>query len=168
MSGLKRLLFWNRDAPDYAGGLDLGDGKTLPPEDVLDGHSMRLLANRRRPSRTVPVQVDDDLSAAITVMAPDLAPLADLAQEVAVAVPAVQPEPDFRQNLYEALERTHRQYRIQEMLGTRSAHQPGLLRVTAPWMALGAVLCVIGVSGWLLLRRKDRRQTNKLAILHRR
>ncbi len=153
MRDLKGLLHWNRGPGLYATGLDLGDGRTMPPEDVLDGHSARLLAGRRSGARTVPVQVDDNLSAAITVMAPNLAPLADLAEQVAVAVPAVQPEPDFRRNLYAALERTHRQYLTQEALGTRPPHDRGGHPIATAMLAAAAVACIAGLLAWLTLRR---------------
>ena len=156
MNKLRDLLHLNEGRDACQAGLDMGDGRTLTPEDVLDGHGARLLANRRRQAirTTVPVQVDDDLSAAITVMAPDLAPLADLAEEVAVAVPAVAPAPKFRQNLYEALERTHRQYRVQEALGTRPSQRGGAHRTTDLWILVGLVAIALTVFGWLALRQR--------------
>ena len=156
MNKLRDLLHLNGGRDACQTGLDMGDGRTLTPEDILDGHVARLLANRRRQAirTTVPVQVDDDLSAAITVMAPDLAPLADLAEEVAVAVPAVAPAPAFRQNLYDALERTHRQYRVQKALGTRPSQRGGAHRTTGLWMLVGFVAIALTAFGWLALRRR--------------
>ena len=134
--------------------MDMGDGRILAAEDVLEGHSARLLANRHRfVPRTLSVQVQDDLSAAITVMAPELAPLADIAEKVAVAVPAVEPAPAFRRNLYEALERTHRQIRNQESLGTRSCADTGY-RAAYGWLALSVALCVLSLVGWMFYRRR--------------
>lgn len=151
---LRGLLDWTRRGRSSSAVLDLGDGRRVLPEDLLDGHSARLLADRQRGRRTVPVQVDDDLSAAITVLAPDLAPLADLAEEVADVVPAVAPQPDFRRNLYEALERTHRQYRMQEALGTRPVAQVGRHRSAPVWIAILVTASVFAVTSWIVVRRK--------------
>ena len=158
MQSLMSFLPWNWGDAAQPSGLDLGNGQVLAPEDVLDGHSARLLADRERTGiQTVPVQVHDNLSAAITVLAPQLAPLTNLAAEVAAAVPAVAPEPAFRRNLYEALERTHRQYRTQEALGTRplprhdSRHHVAL-RVSIVASIVLAV-CAAGLVAWLARRR---------------
>ena len=164
MRRMLAYLPWRGRGSAYGHGLDLGDGRTLPPEDVLDGHSIRLLARRQRNVRTVPVQLHD-LSAAITVMAPDLAPLADLAEEVAVAVPAVAPEADFRRNLHEALERTHRQRRVEEALGTR----PVLKQSGNHWVVAAAVvvlvLCVSAALGWWAMRRRNRARKRFRGVL---
>jgi hypothetical protein len=97
--------------------IDLGNGKFLAAEDVLEGHFHRLA------STTVPVQVGPNLTAAITVLAPGLTPLTELAEEVAHTVPLVQPAPQFRHHLHQALEQTHRQHAAQRMLGTRPPAQ---------------------------------------------
>jgi hypothetical protein len=118
-----------RGAQPSAPGIDLGNGRMLGAEDVLEGHYRRMAARfqpqtlvRPRqvppepsPRRThrVAVQVGDNLVAAITVLAPDLVPLTELAEEVAGVVPPVLPEPQFREHLHQALERTHRQYAAQ-------------------------------------------------------
>lgn len=104
---------WPKREEQSAPKLDMGQGEALPAEDVLDGHFRRLF--RRH---TVEVQTDDSLKSAITVLAPDLAPLTDLAEDLADAVPDVQPEEQFRQDLHRALELTHRQHTAQRALGT--------------------------------------------------
>jgi len=164
MHRLQTYLPWSRHGSGYGTGLDLGDGRTLPPEDVLDGHSVRLLARRQSNVRTVPIQLHD-LSAAIMVMAPDLAPLADLAEEVAVAVPAVAPEAAFRRNLHEALERTHRQHRVEEALGTRPKRQHTSKHGTAFAAAVVLSLCVCSALGWLAVRRSRRARSHKRNFL---
>jgi hypothetical protein len=111
-------------APPMPRGIDLGDGRVLGAEDVLEGHFRRIAARPRRQTRKVAVQLNDSLIAKITVLAPDLAPLTELAEEVANALPPVQPASDFRANLHQALERTHRQYSAQRVLGTRRPPEP--------------------------------------------
>lgn len=96
-------------------GIDLGDGRVLGAEDVMESHYRRV----RSRIYPVAVQVSDSLVAAIGVLAPNLAPLTDVAEQMATAVPPVTPEPEFRAHLHEALERTHRQHAAQRMLGTR-------------------------------------------------
>ena len=152
MPDLRALLHWNQRSSPYGPGLDLGGGRTLAPEDVLDGHSARLIAGRQHSLRTVPVQVRD-LSAAINRMAPNLAPLADLAEEVAVAVPAVAPDSDFRRTLHEALERTHRQHSVQEALGTRQAAEEQSSHLVVALLFTAAALCSVAFLGWLTLWR---------------
>ena len=111
---------WPSGKSGTASGIDLGDGRVLNPEDVLEGHY------RRVRGRVVPaaVQVNDSLVAAIGVLAPNLAPLTAVAEEVATMVPPVAPEPEFRAHLHQALEQTHRQHAAQRILGTRPVAQP--------------------------------------------
>ena len=130
-------LAWREDAL-ASETIDMGDGRKLGAEDVLEGHYRRLYAphaSRRAATRAsarssgkrgreVQVQVGDNLIAAITVLAPSLVPLAEIAEDVARTVPSVRPEPDFRERLHEALERTHRQHAAQRTLGTRLAARP--------------------------------------------
>ncbi len=158
MNRLVALLPWVHD--NQLSGLDMGDGRILPPEDVLDGHSARLLQNRRyQQTRTiVPVQVNDAVSAAIAVLAPDLRPLADLAEEVAYAVPAVEPEPTFRQNLYDALERTRRQHLVEERLGTRAGSSSGHVAKTALIsFAVGILIATTAALVITYLMRREKR-----------
>lgn len=142
--------------------IDFGNGATLGPEDVLETHFQRLARSRhartaapRTRTRTVPVQVGDNLVAAIAVLAPHLAPLTELAEDVAETVAPVQPEQTFRDSLHHALEQTHRQHAAQRVLGTRkreaftAAHKPGWIGLTAA----GAVLCVAALGLWWLARR---------------
>jgi hypothetical protein len=107
----------------------------LPPEDVLEGHFRRVQA---RPN---------NLTAAIAVMAPALAPLAAVAEGVSVAVPPVQPAPEFRAHLQQALERTHRQHAAQRVLGTR----PVPRRATAPGDGAWLLWTLALVGGLLLV-----------------
>ena len=131
--------------------IDMGQGRSLSAEDLLDGHFRRL--TNRTATRTVEVQVDDQLRAAITVLAPDLSPLTRLAEELAGVVNDVRPEPRFRADLHRALEQTHRQHAAQRTLGTRipvaaeSASRPW-------WAVLVAVLIfVAGLIWWRAHRR---------------
>jgi hypothetical protein len=111
--------------------VDLGNNRFLSPEDVLDGHF------RRISSRTVKIQVENDLQSAITVLAPGLAPLTELATEVAGVVPQVQPGVQFRQDLHRALELTHRQHSAQRKLGTQAVEPPTLI-----WRTIAAASLV--------------------------
>lgn len=104
---------WQKRTTSQGLQIDLGDGSQMAPEDVLDGHLTRLFKRR-----TVQIQTDDNLRSAITILAPDLAPLTDLAEDLADVVPDVQPEAQFRQDLHRALELTHRQHAAQRLLGT--------------------------------------------------
>jgi hypothetical protein len=132
------------------GGIDMGNGRVLGAEDVLEGHFRRVAARRQPATRQVAVQVGDNLMAAIAVLAPDLAPLTEVAEQVSSAVPLVEPERHFRENLHQALERTHRQHAAQRALGTRrSAPRPKPINPVAWWMVLGGIVATLALLwGW--------------------
>jgi hypothetical protein len=142
-------LLYVRGETDPPHGIDLGNGRVLGAEDVLEGHYRRLTATRPR-QRRASVQVGDNLMAAITVLAPDLAPLTELAEEVAGAVPPVQPAVEFRRHLHQALERTHRQHAAQRALGTRRPYAPERESRPLWWiiMALAVLVVMGGIWRW--------------------
>ena len=113
MLRLFAYLPWSDPQPNQDQRIHLGNGQFLAAEDVLEGHFHRIALT------TVPVQVRPDLTAAITILAPGLTPLTELAEEVAHTVPLVQPTAQFRHDLHKALEQTHRQHAAQRILGTR-------------------------------------------------
>lgn len=126
--------------PDPEQRVHLGNGQFLAAEDVLEGHFHQMA------TATVPVQVRPDLTAAITILAPGLTPLTDLAEEVAHTMPLVQPTAQFRHDLHKALEQTHRQHAAQRVLGTRRS-APG---DTSPWgMIVVLVMVVVTLLGAL-------------------
>ncbi len=137
------------EAADSLGAsqVDLGNGRFLNAEDVLDGHFHRIAR------ATVPVQVRSDLTAAITVLAPALTPLTNLAEEVAQTVPLVQPTAHFRHQLHQALEQTHRQQSAQRILGTR----PPASSKSTPWpIFVLFVLTAVVLLGYLGYRQQRR------------
>ena len=139
---------WRRDALPK-GEIDLGNGRVLGAEDVLEGHYRRLAKHRQPTTRQVAVQVGDNLMVAITVLAPDLAPLTEIAEQVSGAVPRVEPERQFRENLHQALERTHRQHAAQRMLGTRPTPRSKQPPQVGWWVALAGLLATLAlVWGW--------------------
>jgi hypothetical protein len=146
-----RFWPWAQPVP----GIDMGDGRKLGAEDVLESHFKRMAARRRPARANVAVQVGDSLLAAITVLAPNLAPLTELAEEVATVVPPVQPAPEFRRNLHQALERTHRQHSAQRVLGTRPLQQPetSWIESRSLWFAVAGALLTAALA--LLWRRRS-------------
>ena len=146
---------WWRPQALPQSGIDLGNGRVLPPEDVLEGHYRRM-TQQRAPStsstRQVAVQVGDNLTVAITVLAPDLAPLTEIAEQVSDAVPLVEPTTQFREHLHQALERTHRQHAAARILGTRPAPRPQTARL--PWWVVVASV-VVTVALWWGWRRQQ-------------
>ncbi|NJN81084.1 MAG: hypothetical protein HC802_01545 [Caldilineaceae bacterium] len=140
--------------------VDMGNGRSLNAEDFLEGHFSRMAVSTN-PDRTrhVSVQVEGDLRAAIAVLAPGLAPLAEVAEEVAMIVPNVRPGLEFRRKLHRALEQTHRQHAAQKALGTRSVESSKSMPVSNRISAgLGVFLVVAGLLALLLLRRRPRAQ----------
>ena len=144
---------WSREALPQ-GGIDLGNGRVLGAEDVLEGHYRRMTSRRQPATRQVAVQVGDNLMVAIAVMAPDLAPLTEVAEKVSGAVPHVEPEARFRQNLHQALERTHRQHAAQRVLGTRPAPRPKPASPLGWWLALVGVVATVAVL-WGMRSRQN-------------
>ena len=94
-------------------GMDMGNGLILPPEDVLDGHFQRL-AQVPEPSDVQPAR---KLESAIHKLSPDLAPLTDLADDLAEQTDSAHPAPQFRQNLHNALEKAHQEQTAKRVLG---------------------------------------------------
>ncbi|MCC6456730.1 MAG: hypothetical protein IT328_17380 [Caldilineaceae bacterium] len=140
--------FWPRE-PLPRGEIDMGNGRVLGAEDVLEGHFQRVAARRQPATRQVAVQVGDNLTVAIAVLAPDLAPLTEIAEQVSGAVPLVEPEARFREHLHQALERTHRQHAAQRTLGTRSVPRPKPSNPLGWWMALATLVATLALLwGW--------------------
>ncbi len=128
--------------------VDLGNGRFVEGEDVLESHFHNQLDAPR-----LTVHVEGDLNRALTALAPGLASLTELAEEVDQLVPRVQPTPQFRQDLHKALELTHRQHHAQRVLGTR-------IDTPEPQTAWGMlslivviVVSVISVTVYLYRRR---------------
>jgi hypothetical protein len=149
-----------RRTPAVPPGIEMGDGRRMGAEDVLEGHYRRLAARTRNQPRAVQVQVGENLVTAIAVLAPDLAPLTEIAEEVADALPPVQPAPQFREHLHQALELTHKQHAAQRVLGTRP--QPAPARVQAPVWVAGVLLALIAIV--LIGRWQVRRATREASV----
>jgi hypothetical protein len=131
----------------------MGNGRVLAAEDVLEGHFHRLSTN------TVQVQVKRDMQAAITVVAPQLAPLTAVAGEVARAVPVAQPAARFRHDLHKALELTHRQQAAQRKLGTRP------VPVESHWGAFGLLIVgIVLVLGVIVYLRRGQNFYNQPSV----
>ena len=121
--------------------IDMGNGRLVSAVDVLEGHYRRLA------TRTVTVQVQPDLQSAITVVAPELAPLTAVAADVAEALPRVQPTTQFRSELHRALERTHRQQSAQRLLGVQTPDAQS----ARPWgwiIGLAVLVCLVAGFVW--------------------
>ncbi len=150
---IRPVAWWRNREPSLT--IDLGNGRVVGAEDVLESHYRRLSRSQPPRTRQVAVQVEDNLTAAITVLAPDLAPLTKLAEEVAAAMPSVQPAPQFRRDLQAALERTHRQYAAQRALGTRQQPQPKVRRWHWPVASWLTVFALVLLTAYLLGRRRQ-------------
>jgi len=141
------------------GGVDMGNGRVMDAEDLLEGHYRRMASHRqpfagRASAHQVTVQVGDNLTAAIAVLAPQLAPLTEVAEQISGAVPFVEPERQFRQNLHQALERTHRQHAAQRILGTRPAPKPKQANKLGWWVALAGIVATVALL-WGLRSRQN-------------
>lgn len=145
---------WQREQPEDTGpAIDMGDGRYLTAADLLEGHYHRLA------TQTVTVQVKPDLQSAITILAPELAPLTAVASEVAQALPRVQPAAHFRADLHRALELTHRQQHAQRVLGTRAPETKSDL----PWgllILLTSIVVVLAGLLWFRQHQQSRQSTS--------
>ena len=128
--------------------VDLGNGRFVKAEDLLESHF-----NHHLDTPSLTVHVEGDLNRALTALAPGLASLTELAEEVDQAVPRVQPTPQFRQDLQKALELTHRQHHAQRVLGTRIDTPEAQM----PWTIISFVVvfmvCIASVSIYLSRRK---------------
>lgn len=131
--------------------VDLGNGHSVKAEDLLDSH----FTNRIDAPRLT-LHVEGDLNKALTALAPGLASLTELAEEVDQAVPRAQPTPQFRQDLQKALELTHKQHQAQRVLGTR-VETP---EAQTPWNMIALVMlvvaCTFSITVYWMKRRKSR------------
>lgn len=144
--------------PTWAGrkpaeGIDLGGGRTLPAEDVLESHFRRLAQERHQPgvrAQDVRIEVAPNIKAAIRVMAPTLAPLTEIAEELALKINSVEPEPNFRSELHRALEEAHRQ------MAAQRAAQPQSRWFQSPvlWAGLVAATSALTVALALIAWRQ--------------
>jgi hypothetical protein len=155
----------------YGGPVDLGGGRQVAAEDVLEGHFRRMAradrtaqfaqaAQTAQAGREVSVQLAPGLTGAIRVMAPQLAPLTEVAEELASAFPSVRPAPEFRNELHRALEIAHREHMAARAeLAQRKAAQGGRRISMRTWLwALAPTLVVAVVAAvvawWVWRRRK--------------
>ena len=93
--------FYNEEVDEAVStaAIDLGNGHFLEAPDVLDSHFRRLMQ-----------EADSvDLTEAIDSLAPPLAPLAHLANDLAHEIPRIQPDTVFRKELQQRLEAAHQQ-----------------------------------------------------------
>ncbi len=148
------LPAWLGGKPDQ-NGVDLGGGRLLPAEDVLESHFRRLAERSsmlQNGTQEVRIEVAPNLSAAIRVVAPKLAPLAEIAEELSTKIGTVTPDSQFRTDLHRALEEAHRQ------LAAQRAAQPEARWFTSTllWVAIAGVsaaLFALSVGAVLLRRR---------------
>ncbi len=148
-----RSLRWpdlrNRRTPP---AIDLGGGRHLPAEDLLEGHFRRLASTPA--SQEIQVQVTPNLNAAMRVVAPQLAPLTQIAEEIATTFPSVRPTEEFRRDLQRALEMAHRQQHAQRTLGTQSAPKDEASARWLWWLAVTAAVLIVVLIGLGLRQRK--------------
>lgn len=169
MSRLGRLRWRERRLQrKYGGPVDLGGGRQVAAEDVLEGHFRRMaraghtaqLAQAAQAGSEVRVQLAPGLTGAIRVMAPQLAPLTEVAEELASAFPSVRPAPEFRSELHRALEVAHREHMAaRAALAERNAAQGGRRISARTWLwalapTLAVALVAALVAWWVWGRRK--------------
>lgn len=139
-----------------AQGIDLGGGRMVAPEDLLEGHFARLRMPHG-PSTDVSVAASPMLTSVIRVAAPTLAPLTEIAEQLAEKLPTIQPADKFRSELLHALEDAHRR----RLDGAAATAQSALPR----WLiALVGVVAAVGAAGLLLalLSRRAQRPVQPL------
>ena len=152
----RRATAWPWRRPKTISAIDLGGGRLVPPEDLLEGHFHRLTqpvnpqpATHAQRGQDVSVQVSPDMRATIRVVAPTLAPLAQLAEELIARLTFVKPTPQFRADLQRALEDELRRRLGEE----ESSPAPR----SAASMLAAPLLTTLGLAGlvpWILRRRE--------------
>ncbi|MBV7327134.1 hypothetical protein KFU94_02505 [Chloroflexi bacterium TSY] len=99
---------------------------------------------------TTPIEQTDctNLTEAISALSPKLAPFAELAEDVAETVSPVEPEPQFRAHLQQALERAHQQQSAQRELGIlteMSDEESSLWRLASRPTVMAGIPIVVGL-----------------------
>lgn len=149
---------WQRDSKLFATHIDLGNGKMVRSEDLLDGHANNLrtikLDHATEPKKR-------DLTSAVRVVAPEIAPLTDLAYTIAEKSPQSQPKDKFRADLQHALESTHRQQKVRRTLGMQppARKEPALWK--SPWFMAFVGLLLLLLVGALRSKGERSRTTSK-------
>lgn len=145
---------------EWEKSIDMGGGRTVRPEDLLEGHFQRL-AGRRPGSEEVTIQVDAAGSTVLRVSAPSLAPLAEVAEELATRMTTVQPSAGFRDQLHRSLEEAHRR-----QMEERRLH-PVVRHADYAWVWIGIAaggLAILAAGLVILLRdRRGNEQAGKRA-----
>lgn len=132
---------WQSQQLQFVTTVDMGGGRVINSVDIVDGHAQRLSE-----------ESTNDLTSAIHVVAPQLAPLTDLAQEIADRSTKAHPDDKFRSDLQRALETTHRQQTARRSLGIQAAAQEDPLWWESPWAMVVATLVTLLVLRWLYRR----------------
>ena len=133
---------------DLPHGVDLGDGQMVDASDVVDGHFQRLSTNE---------EAIATLNVSIAALAPDIAPLTALAEDMAESAPNAQPTDQFRTNLHQALEAAHQQQAAQRVLGIQPHFvddRPMLWRIFTKPAVLAGVPVLICVMLFVWRRRR--------------
>jgi hypothetical protein len=151
MSSVRPFASRRRQKEPWHEPIDLGGGRTARPEDLLEGHFQRL-TEQVAGSVQVDVQTPSNLRAAVRVSAPGLAPLAEVAEGLAVRMPIVQPDSGFRTELQRSLEEAHRRQLQQRSFAppsSSSAQRNPLL-----WIVIGGL--VLGLASLWMTNREAR------------
>lgn len=108
-------------------------------------------SNLESSHQTTPIKPTDyiNLTEAISALSPKLAPFAELAEDVAETVSPIEPEPQFRAHLQQALERAHQQQSAQRELGilTEMSDEESLLwrLASRPTTVMAGIPIVVGL-----------------------
>ncbi|MEZ4658566.1 MAG: hypothetical protein R2911_13425 [Caldilineaceae bacterium] len=148
-------------------GLDMGNGRTLSAEDVLDGHFQRLadqaVQTDADPTDTAHPKPVRKLGPAIHKLSPDLALLTDLADNLADQTVQAHPAPQFRQNLHNALEKAHQEQAAKRVLGIQSEPLTDTWRL-GPWNGWTVLLVSAStIVGLFVAVKLYRRATTRAA-----
>lgn len=147
----QRWSLWQTENRGFATHIDLGNGRTMRTEDLLDGHARRL---NGASANAADQYGKSNLTTAVRVVAPQVAPLTDLAQTIAEKSTPAHPANKFRSDLQQALENTHRQQNVRRTLGIQPSSRKEKSVWQSRWFFLATVVMVLLTVG--ILRRRYR------------
>lgn len=130
--------------------IDLGSGKKVHAVDLVDGHAQRLRENT--------AGLDEgkrDLTDAVRVIAPQLAPLTDLAQNISNHSTPAHPTTKFRKDLQQALEISHRQQSVRRTLGIQPPAQKETVWWQSPWLMLAVAVLIVVIGSGIVARKRQ-------------
>ena len=146
-----------KDEIDPKMKINLGKGQTIHAIDVVEGHAQRL---RKAKTNAAPAGSEQAITSAVRTVAPEVAPLTDLALNIANNSTNAQPASKFRKELQQALETSHRQQSVRRSLGIQAPAKKDPPWWQSSWflfvVATLLIIVTVGIASRNAKKRNER------------